>query len=536
MCGIAGVVGPNATEDQLLGMLELIHHRGEPAYHDERFVSQGFAMGTNRLAIVGEDNGRQPFVSEDGRFVCVVNGEIYNHDELRAQLSGDRTRGSCDAEIVLAGYREWGLGVLDRLRGMFGFALYDSHTNRVLLARDPMGIKPLYFSQVGAELYFASELKGIARLAGVTRVEELGPGHYWTDGAQRRYWRLPGFASDGEIRSDELFETLSGAVSCHLPVGHDRVACLLSGGVDSSTVLALAARLHRGEVEAWTFSSGAADSGDLAAAKVVTGFLGVPLRIVQPEQHELQKLYLSSGVWLTETWEPALVRNAVSYHVLCRAVSAAGYKYCLSGEGADELFGGYDYFARCPDAGRDAAVRSSLAEIHRTYLQMADRAAMFATLEVRVPYMDKEVVAAAAALPRHGRFHRGIGKYALRELHPELLPASIRLRPKAGMNAGAGFGSNDPGTGIYHEVVCDHYQHQSRDWSTDRAVAERHRAVCGVDIDNPEEVYNFARYVEYGFHRLASERPRPQLNVTALRGDVPSESDPNPLTGGVIDG
>jgi len=518
MCGIAGVVGPGATEEELLRMLELLHHRGEPAYRDERRVAAGFALGTNRLAIVDEGNGRQPFVSTDGRYVCVVNGEIYNHHELRGALPADLVRGDCDAEVVLAGYQEWGLGVLDRLRGMFGFAVYDRHAERLLLARDPMGIKPLYFSRAGDEVYFASELKGLVWHPGVTRVDELRPGHYWTGDEQIRYWELPELASDGEIRPDALFGSLADAVECHLPASAERVACLLSGGVDSSTVLALAALAHRGEVEAWTFSSGADDSGDLASARVVTDFLGVPLRVVQPERQELQKVYLNSGVWLAETWEPALVRNAVSYHVLCDAVRGAGFRYCLSGEGADELFGGYDYFARYAEGERDAAVHSSLAEIYRTYLQMADRAAMFATLEVRVPYMDRNVVRDAAALPPHGRFADGIGKHALRHLRPSLLPASVRLRPKTGMNAGAGFGSNDPGAGVYHDAMREYYEYQPEKWASDRELAQAHRVALDVDIDDPEEVYNVARYVEYGFQLLEPERRRPQLNVTALRG------------------
>ena len=158
------------------------------------------------------------------------------------------------------------------------------------------------------------------------------------------------------------------------------------------------------------------------------------MRAVQPRPAELGKLYLDCGVWLAETWEPELVRNAVSYHVLCAGVQRAGFKHCLSGEGADELFGGYDYFRLLADGERDAAVYSSLTQIHRTYLQMADRASMFATLEVRVPYMDREVVRVAGSLPTAGRFRGDRNKVALRELYPELLPESIRMRPKAGMN------------------------------------------------------------------------------------------------------
>ena len=456
MCGIAGILGPAASDDLLTRMLGRIAHRGEPSYQGERLVREGvMALGTNRLAIVDETGGRQPFVSLDEQVACVVNGEIYNHAELRAGLE---TATSCDTEVVLAGYRRWGAGVLPRLRGMFAIALYDARTGSVLLARDPMGIKPLYMAKLGDSLCFASELKAFADIGEIARVSELAPGCWSAGDEPTQYWSLPPLGQEGELSFGQLAHELRAAVAGHLPPPGQPVACLLSGGVDSSTVLALCHQLRPGQVEAWTFSRGDPDTADLAAARLVTRWLDVPLRIVQPQPAELAKLYLDCGVWLTETWEPALVRNAVSYHVLCAGVQRAGFKHCLSGEGADELFGGYDYFRLFTDAERDAAVHSLLAQIYRTYLQMADRASMFATLEVRVPYMDREVVRVAAPMPTAARFRNDLNKVALRELYPELLPESIRMRPKAGMNAGAGFGSNDPGAGFYYQAVCERYR------------------------------------------------------------------------------
>lgn len=519
MCGIAGVVGPNATAAVLDGMLWATAHRGEPDYRNETAVATGYALGTNRLAIVDEAHGRQPVRSAAGTVVCVINGEIYNHAELRAELAGYPFTSACDSEVVLAAYLTWGTEAVGRLRGMFGLAIHDARTDELILARDPLGIKPLYVGNSRQDTFFASELKAFAHLDAVSTIREVQPGTMLVSGRELPYWHRPVFGRSSRPASGPaggLDAVLRDAVRSHLGPRDRQIACLLSGGIDSSTVLMLAHELRPGAVEAWTFSTGAEDSGDLAAAREVCDHLGVRLRMVTPTAQTLTDLYLTAGVWMTETWEPALVRNAVSYHVLCRAVCAAGYKYALSGEGADEVFGGYDYFARLPERQRDPAVASSLAEIHRTYLQMSDRSSMYATLEVRVPFMDRHVVEFAAALPTAARFRDGVNKWALRELYPGRLPDGIRYRPKLGMNAGAGFGSNDPGDGIYDRAVRTYYRRSPDRWRTDHACAMRLGPDHGVDPGEIEEVFTFARYVEHGFHRLAL-RPRPQLNVSTLR-------------------
>ncbi len=519
MCGIAGVVGPGADESELTMMLRVIAHRGEPAYRAESLVRPGLVMGTNRLAIVDETQGDQPFVSADGTVACVINGEIYNHTALREELQHIHAFTSeCDSEVVLAGYLAWGTEVFPRLRGMFGVAIHDARTNSLTLARDPLGIKPLYLARRAGDVLFASELKALTAVE-VADVEEMLPGTLLHGGACVRYWDYPEPYNDRESAEGALArlgEVLREAVCSHVPGTGVTVPCLLSGGVDSSTVLALARAVHPGPVEAWTFTTGTDDSLDLVAAREVCAHLDVPLRIVAPDKEELMELYLGSGVWLTETWEPALVRNAVSYHVLCRAVRRAGHKFCLSGEGADEVFGGYDYFSLLPEEGRDRSVRESLRQIYRTYLQMSDRASMYATLEVRVPFMDRQVVETAAALPDRYRFRDGVNKWALRTLYPGFLPERIAFRAKLGMNSGAGFGSNDPSDGIYARAVQNRYMAEPDRWSHDLAIAEDLGPLHGVDTANLEEVHNFASYVKHSFHRLELQA-RPQVNVSAIR-------------------
>lgn len=497
-------------------------HRGEAAHRGEVFAPAGFAMGTNRLGIVDEAHGRQPFRSLDGRTVCVINGEIYNHDELRRELPDYEFRSRCDAEVVLAGFLRWGIAVVRRLRGMFAIAIADSD-GRLWLARDPLGIKPLYWARKGGCTLVASELKGFVGLV-AARIDELRPGHIWCDGTATPYWQCAAFAGPADREPEALDEaravlarSLRESVATHLPPGDAPVACLLSGGVDSSTVTALVHQQHPAGAEAWTFAAGGAHSEDLASAQLLTSTLGMPLRIVSPSVEELKRFYMTSGVLMTETWEPALVRNAVSYHFLCRAVRGAGYKVCLSGEGANEVFGGYAYLDQFPAGERDATIRDSLVEVYRTYAQMADRASMFATLEVRVPFLDRCLVDAAVTLPSGARYRDGLNKRALRELYPGLLPQRIRLRPKEGMNQGAGFGTNDPGSSIYYAAVERHYAHHPVAARNDLEQARRHGDGYGVNLNDIEEIYNFSRYIRLGFHRLEPDRPRPQLNVSTLR-------------------
>ena len=177
----------------------------------------------------------------------------------------------------------------------------------------------------------------------------------------------------------------------------------------------------------------------------------------------------------------------------------------------------YAYLDQFPAGERDATIRDSLVEVYRTYAQMADRASMFATLEVRVPFLDRCLVDAAVTLPSGARYRDGLNKRALRELYPGLLPQRIRLRPKEGMNQGAGFGTNDPGSSIYYAAVERHYAHHPVAARNDLEQARRHGDGYGVNLNDIREIYNFSRYIRLEFHRLEPDRPRPQLNVSTLR-------------------
>jgi asparagine synthase (glutamine-hydrolysing) len=528
MCGIAGIFGSKAAPETLRVMLSAISHRGDPEHQGELTYGEGFAIGANRLAIIDESGGRQPARSLDGLVHCVQNGEIYNYEDLRAQLVQRHEFASqCDTEVILKAWLEYGPSLVQHLEGMYAFAVNDQRDGRWLIARDPLGIKPLYYFHRGDSVFFASELKALCALGGAESIHALAPGSTMDASGITKYAQAPHFAA-GSVISDsdglELVRTaLSDAVRSHLPRSGERVAVLLSGGIDSSTVLYLAHALHGGRVEAFTTAIDSGPSQDREASEGLCARLGVPLRIVPATPAELQDIYLRLGVRITETFEPALIRNATLYYHLCSKVRSAGYKFCLSGEGADEVFGGYDYFKAAPVERRDALIQQSLHEIHATYLQMADRASMFASLEVRVPYMDYKFVQTAAALPPSMRIRGSTDKWVLRSIFPEALPEKNRTRSKIGMNGGAGLGTNDPGEGIYSAAVQEHYASGER-WRSDLAIATKHRDTFRLDTKNREEVYDFARYVELGYIRHVRDPMRPLVNVSPTHNTKFSDS------------
>ena len=229
--------------------------------------------------------------------------------------------------------------------------------------------------------------------------------------------------------------------------------------------------------------------------------------------------YLKHGVYMTESFEPVLVRNAVTYHFVCRQVAADGFKYCLNGEGADELFGGYDFVREAPKDKQDQLIWHSLSIIHNSYLKMADRASMYTTLEARVPFMDKHLVEFALNLPPQARIHGGINKFALRSLFTKELPEEITHRKKVGMNEGAGFGVNQSDQSIYYKAVKSYYDKEPQQYERDLALCIKEDEQNCVNYDQIEEVYNFARFVELGFKKLQGGSRRIQLN-TPLRKEL----------------
>lgn len=376
MCGFVGFIDENdQTYDHraaIIAMADAIAHRGPDS---EGYFNDGrTALGFRRLAIIDLAGANQPLYNENRSLVLVFNGEIYNYRELRRQLiaAGHAFSTQGDAEVVLHGFEQWGEGVLDRLRGMFAFALYDTATGELFCARDTFGIKPLYYAVEGGRILFGSEIKGLLAHPHARRslnerrlahwlcmeylpdeetlfegVRKLPAGHWlrWRNGrAERGRWFVPRFAPDAGRSLEESAEAIEAAlresVAAHAIADVD-VGCFLSAGVDSSLVAREAARIM--EARAFTIGWGEGRFSELEAAATFARATGLPNegRILGAEQ-----FFASVPAVQYAMDEPLPNPSAVPLYHLC-AMAAESVKVVLSGEGADELFGGYPYYQEC---------------------------------------------------------------------------------------------------------------------------------------------------------------------------------------------
>jgi asparagine synthase (glutamine-hydrolysing) len=455
VCGIAAVIDADRTpqeahESDRLGraMLDRLHHRGPDGRGDERAGTSW--LGHTRLAIVDLAGGAQPMVSDDGWRV-VANGEIYNHDALRAELvaEGRRLRTASDSEVVLHAVAAWGTEGVRRLRGMFAFCVV-APDGRVVLGRDPVGIKPLYWARRDGRVLVASELAAFPEDHRAD-VEEFPPGHTWApDEGLRPVVDLhedPVGAGPAEpFRTrEEAKEAVREAVvaavrermMADVPLG-----VFLSGGLDSSIVAAVMAREATSGTTVRSFAAGTAGSPDLAAARQVAEHLGL-------EHHE--RVYtddevldvLPDVVRATESYEPSLVRSAVPNYLLSE-LAARHVKVVLTGEGADELFAGYHHLrGLSPEELREALV-AGIDVLHHLNLQRADRVSMAHGLEARVPFLALEVLAVAQRVPVEWKLLGEDGlpqaqeKALLREAFEGWLPAAVLWRRKEQFGDGSG--------------------------------------------------------------------------------------------------
>lgn len=548
MCGFVGFIDENhQTYDHraaIVAMADAIAHRGPDS---EGYFEDGrAALGFRRLAIIDLAGANQPLYNENRSLVLVFNGEIYNYRELRRQLiaAGHAFSTQGDAEVVLHGFEQWGEAVLDRLRGMFAFALYDTATGELFCARDAFGIKPLYYAVEGDRILFGSEIKGLLAHPHARRslnerrlahwlcmeylpdeetlfedVRKLPAGHWlrWRNGrAERGRWFVPRFAPDAGRSLKESAEAIEAAlresVAAHAIADVD-VGCFLSAGVDSSLVAREAARIM--EARTFTIGWGEGRFSELEAAATFARATGLPNEgcILGAEQ-----FFASVPAVQYAMDEPLPNPSAVPLYHLC-AMAAESVKVVLSGEGADELFGGYSYYQEClafaPYMTVPAPARRALAAAARrlpegthgrrflmrgahplperyirleynfpwaealdllapelgarctaaptpwelaaplfaeieadeittmqtadilTWMQQdillkADKMSMASSLELRVPFLDREVFALASTLPVSQRVGRRETKIALRAAAARTLPQATAAMPKQG--------------------------------------------------------------------------------------------------------
>jgi len=459
MCGI--VCAFNLKEDseklraQVLGMSKKLRHRG-PDWSGI-YTHKNAVMSHERLAIVDPTSGKQPLFSADKKIILAANGEIYNHLELRKQLKNKydfQTQSDC--EIILALYKEKGVDFIDDLNGIFGFALYDSNKDEFFITRDHMGVIPLYMGwDKNGTFYVASELKALEGIC--SRIEIFPPEHYWhSNYSQPSRWYTRDWMEYETVKSnstnlDELHDALANAVHRQL-MSDVPYGVLLSGGLDSSVTSALAKlysekRIESGDTQdAWwpqlhSFAVGLEGSPDLAAAQKVAKHLDTI-------HHEI-KFTIQEGldaikdvIYHLETYDITTIRASTPMYLMARAIKAMGIKMVLSGEGADEIFGGYLYFHKAPSAKEfhKETVRK-LNKLYEYDCLRANKSLAAWGIEGRVPFLDKEFIDVAMRLNPKDKMITPdkMEKWVLRKAFEKYLPETVAWRQKEQFSDGVGY-------------------------------------------------------------------------------------------------
>ena len=454
MCGIVCAFEIKESKEklrpQLLEMSKKVRHRGPDwsgIYADDYAV-----VAHERLAIVDPASGKQPLFSEDGKVVLAANGEIYNHRELREQFQGKYNFSTkSDCEVILALYQEYGADFIDQMNGIFGFALYDSEKQEYLVARDHMGIIPLYIGwDKHGTFYVASELKALEGVC--NKIEVFPPGHYLTSGdGELKKWYSRDWMDYEEVKDntteiEAIRDALEAAVHRQL-MSDVPYGVLLSGGLDSSVTSAIAKKYSQMRIEsddtkeAWwpqlhSFSVGLEGSPDLEAAKKVADHIGTI-------HHEI-KFTIQEGldaikdvIYNLETYDITTIRASTPMYLMARVIKSMGIKMVLSGEGADELFGGYLYFHKAPSPKdfHEETVRK-LVKLHQYDCLRANKSLAAWGIEGRVPFLDKEFIDVAMRINPKDKMINGerMEKWVVRKAFESYLPASVAVAHHLGID------------------------------------------------------------------------------------------------------
>ena len=484
MCGIVGVFKIKKQSEklrqQVLEMSRRIRHRG-PDWNGI-WCGGSAILAHERLSIVDPQSGGQPLFSEDHLQVLAVNGEIYNHQAIRREYEGRYTfRTGSDCEVILALYRdavraggsqEDFIRMLEKLNGIFAFALYDAERDEYLIARDPIGVIPLYIGHdAQGRVYVASELKALEGIC--TEYEPFLPGHFLSSrtGMVERWWTRDWFkydaVKDNEASVEELHDALEAAVKRQL-MSDVPYGVLLSGGLDSSVISAIAKKNAARRVEtddqqeAWwprlhSFAVGLKGAPDLAKAREVAEHIGtVHHEINYTIQEGLDAI--RDVIYFIETYDVTTVRASTPMYLLARVIRSMGIKMVLSGEGADEVFGGYLYFHKAPDAKafHEETVRK-LSKLHLYDCLRANKSLAAWGVEGRVPFLDKEFLDVAMRLNPAAKMCPGkeIEKRIVREAFADMLPESVAWRQKEQFSDGVGYSWIDTLKEITSAAVTD---------------------------------------------------------------------------------
>jgi len=476
MCGIVCAFDikqqAQSLRPQVLKMSKRIRHRGPDwsgVYSDDKAI-----LAHERLSIVDPESGKQPLFSKDGKLVLAVNGEIYNHQEIRKQFEGKYeflTKSDC--EVILALYREKGPAFMEDLNGIFAFALYDIEKDIFMVGRDHIGIIPLYQGwDAEGTYYVASELKALEGYC--TKIEEFLPGQYYysPDGKSTQWyardWQNFEAVKNNQSSIEQLHDALEAAVERQL-MADVPYGVLLSGGLDSSIISAVAMKIAAKQSAnaggAWgnqlhSFAVGLIGSPDLAAARLVANHIGT----IHHEIHFTVQEGLDAirdVIYHIETYDVTTIRASTPMYLLARVIKSMGVKMVLSGEGADEIFGGYLYFHKAPSA--EEFHKETVRKIDKLHLYdclRANKSLASWGVEGRVPFLDKEFMDIAMRLnPADKMCGRNGGgkmeKWILRKAFESYLPESVAWRQKEQFSDGVGYNWIDTLRAMTTELVSD---------------------------------------------------------------------------------
>ncbi len=475
MCGIVGIFDIKEQSSELrkkaLRMSQKIRHRG-PDWSGIYCGSHAI-LCHERLSIVDPQSGKQPLYSPDGKQVLAVNGEIYNHQQIRQETASEyEYQTGSDCEVILALYRAHGINFLERLSGIFAFALYDEERDEYLIARDPIGVIPLYIGHdKDGKTYVASELKALEGFC--DEYEPFLPGHYLysREGVMRRWytrdWMQYDSVKDNPADIDKLRVGLQEAVKQQM-MSDVPYGVLLSGGLDSSIISAIAQKFAAKRVEdggqtgAWwprlhSFAVGLKGAPDLEKARCVAEHIGtVHHEINYTIQEGLDAI--RDVIYFTETYDVTTVRASTPMYLLARVIKSMGIKMVLSGEGADEIFGGYLYFHKAPStqAFHEETVRK-LSKLHWYDCLRANKSLSAWGVEGRVPFLDRDFLDIAMRLNPQAKMCPGdvMEKKILRKAFADMLPEEIAWRQKEQFSDGVGYSWIDTLKKITSEQVSD---------------------------------------------------------------------------------
>ena len=482
MCGIVCAFDLKQKSEILrplvLQMSKKIRHRGPDwsgIYSDNKTI-----MAHERLAIVDPASGKQPLFSSDRKLILAANGEIYNHREIRSRYKDSyKFQTQSDCEVILALYKQKGVDFVNDLNGIFGFAIYDVENDEYFIARDHMGVIPLYMGwDQNGTFYVASELKALE--GHCTKIELFPPGHFLSskDGKlvqwYKREWVEFSAVKENETNISEIKKALEDAVHRQL-MSDVPYGVLLSGGLDSSVTSAIAKKYASMRVEsndqaaAWwpqlhSFSVGLEGSPDLAAAQVVADHIGTI-------HHEI-KFTIQEGldairdvVYNLETYDITTIRASTPMYLMARVIKSMGIKMVLSGEGADELFGGYLYFHKAPSAEEfhDETVRK-LNKLHMYDCLRANKSLAAWGIEGRVPFLDKEFIDVAMRINPQDKMINGerMEKWIVRKAFEDILPESVVWRQKEQFSDGVGYSWIDTLKKVVGKAVSDEQLNNAR--------------------------------------------------------------------------